>query len=285
MKIYLAGGVTGNLNLFWKKYMEIYLAGTYSRDYVVKEAMNIYLAGNLKHCQSWFGNDLPKALYILESYYYILKQDWILPLIPHFKGFLLDSGAFSFMGDIKSEISWDQYVENYAEFINKNNIDLFLELDIDSIVGLKEVERLRDKLEILTNKQCIPVFHKSRGKNYWIEMVKNYKYVSIGGIVKNEISRSEYHYFNWFLESAKEYGCKVHGLGFTNLDGLIKYHFYSVDSTAWLYGNRGGFLYMFSGKSIDKINAPKDMRLNSRQAAIHNFNEWVKFQKYAEDNL
>jgi hypothetical protein len=86
------------------------------------------------------------------------------------------------------------------------------------------------------------------------------------------------------LKIAAQNNCKVHGLGFTNLEGIKKYKFYSVDSTAWLYGNRGGYLYKFTGETIAKI-APKGMRLKGREAAIHNFSEWLKFSQYAENNL
>jgi hypothetical protein len=63
---------------------------------------------------------------------------------------------------------------------------------------------------------------------------------------------------------------------------MTEYHFDSVDSTAWLYGNRGGFIFIFDGKTLQKRKCPPGKRLKSRAAAIHNFNEWVKFQKYAE---
>jgi len=249
----------------------------------------IYLAGgNIGY--KWNGdydlNIINNRPYILESYYYIKDQnDWILKMRPFFKDFLLDSGAFSFMstkGLVKP--NFDLYVEQYAEFINKHQVDLFFELDIDSIIGLKEVERLRVKLEILTNKQCIPVWHKSRGLEYWKQMCKDYNYIAIGGIVTKEIESKDYGIFSALLKIAKEHKCKVHGLGFTNMMGLKKYKFHSVDSTAWLYGNRGGFLYLFNGVDISKIQ-PKGLRLKGRAAAIHNFNEWVKFSEYADNNL
>ena len=44
MKIYLAGGITGNLNKLWKEMSKIYLAGTLSRPFVIEEAMKLYLA-------------------------------------------------------------------------------------------------------------------------------------------------------------------------------------------------------------------------------------------------
>lgn len=79
---------------------------------------------------------------------------------------------------------------------------------------------------------------------------------------------------------------KIHGLGFTALASLPKYHFDSVDSTSWTTGNRFGAVYRFDGKTIVKIGKGEGQRLkDSRAVAINNFNEWVKFQKYAETHL
>ncbi len=226
------------------------------------------------------------SLYFLESYFYARTNKCIQFLLKEKQiDFLLDSGAFTYMQKASQDINWDSYIEDYAAFINKYKIDLFIELDIDSIVGIKEVERLRSKLEKLTNKQCIPVWHKSRGLQYWHKMVNEYKYVAIGGIVTREIKQSEYPIFNNLINIAKSKNCKVHGLGFTNLIGLTKYKFDSVDSTTWLYGNRKGSIYKFNGKTIIDIPKPEGTRLNAREAAINNFNEWVKFQKYAKTNL
>lgn len=203
-------------------------------------------------------------------------------------GFLLDSGAFSFMQG-KAAVDWDKYIEDYAEFINHHKIDLFFELDIDSVVGLPEVERLRAKLERLTGKQPIPVWHPTRTKEYWIEkMCKKYPYVAIGSIAANNITREKLEAaYPWFITTAHQYGCKIHGLGYTSVSGMKKYHFDSVDSTAWLYGNRGGYLYIFNPLKgdFDKINVPAGKRLSSQNVARWNFNEWIKFQEYAKKYL
>ena len=295
MNIYLAdfstpyGGKTQieameQLNKQTDKQMDIYLAaaastgstGTIWRDNLAtpEKAMSIYSGGNPN-----------QKINVLESFYYV--KDWMLPYIKNHWHFLLDSGAFTFMNNVKknNNVNWDEYLERYAKFINDYNIDLFFELDIDSIVGIKEVERLRHKLERLTNKKSIPVWHKSRGLEYWKKMVKDYDYVAIGGIVTKEIKPKHYPIFNNLLKIAKENNCKVHGLGFTRTSELHKYPFYSVDSTAWIYGNRGGFLYRFTGNNIEKINKPEGTRLKGRQVAIHNFKEWVKYQKYAKEHL
>ena len=225
--------------------------------------------------------------YILESFYYM--KEWQIPYINKVKLFLLDSGAFTFMSNSKKTVNWDEYVEQYADFINKNNVKYFFELDIDSVVGIEEVERLRNKLEKLTNKKCIPVWHKSRGLDYWKKMVKEYDYVAIGGIVVKEIKKSDYKYFTPLLKMAKENNCKVHGLGFTNLKLLHKYPFYSVDSTSWKSGNRFGSLYVFKHNKLTTVKRPVDKRMKSGEyystVEYWNFKEWVKYQKYIDKYL
>ncbi len=241
--------------------------------------MKIHLAGNGR--LPWIDEGF-FDFYRLESFYYISKKE--RTLIHKYKRFMLDSGAFTFMNNAKGNINWDEYIEKYANFINQYNVKYFFELDIDSIVGIKEVERLRHKLEKITNKKCIPVWHKSRGKDYWLRMVKEYDYVAIGGIVTKEITSKEFKYFPWFLNEAKKQDCKVHALGFTNLEGLKKYPFYSVDSASWLTGNRFGSIYTFNGKSLDKQDRQEGQRVLSNETARHNFYEWLKFCRYAEHN-
>lgn len=227
--------------------------------------------------------DVEKSKYILESYYYI--KDWQIPFIHKWEAFLLDSGAFTFMSNKNQNINWDKYVEEYASFINRHDIKYFFELDIDVIVGIKEVERLRDKLEKLTNKKCIPVWHKSRGKEYWLRMCDNYSYVAIGGIVTGEIKSNEYHFLNWFIDEAHKKKTKVHGLGFTSMQYLEKVKFDSVDSTNWKSGARFGQLHIFKNNKIKSISF-KDKRVkNGKKIDAFNFLEWVKFQKYALNNL
>ena len=289
--------------------MKIYLAAPHSRSEVV-ELMEVYQASlvssrhlkdHIRESMSKFigDGDNPIAdnfvrdvklseMSILESFYYLRKNEKFMTLVKHFGSFLLDSGAFTFMsGSHKGGINWDEYVEEYAAFINRWNVQLFFELDIDSVVGLTEVERLREKLEALTGKKPIPVWHRNRGKEYFIKMCENYPYVALGGIVTKEIDRKKYETaFPWFIKTAHDHKCKIHGLGYTTVANLKKYHFDSVDSTAWLYGNRGGYLYKFNPRTglLEQLGK-EGCRLKSREGAVNNFNEWVKFGKYAEIHL
>lgn len=278
--------------------MDLYLAegGSLYKGYLYpaytkrEREMNIYLAGTEGGCGRYvsegFAHSTPlKGVKILHSYYYC--NDFVESIIiPSVKKFMLDSGAFTFMARQKGVTDWDKYLEDYATFINKHNVDLFFELDIDSLVGYGKVKEYRRKLERLTGKSCIPVWHKSRGRKEFVRMCKEYDYVSIGGIVSKEISREEWKYFPYFIDMAHKHGCKIHGLGFTSVANLPKYHFDSVDSTAWTSGNRFGRMYRFNGRTMDVFTRTGTQRLaDQRNTAIHNFTEWVKFQKYAEKHL
>lgn len=220
---------------------------------------------------------------ILESFYY--ADEWTEKTIPLLKNFLLDSGAFTFFS-LGKDVEWNKYLDRYIAFINRNKVTKYFELDIDSLVGYPKVKEFRAELERQTGVLPIPVWHKSRGKNEFLQMCEQYPYVAIGGIVSGEIRPQEYPYFTYFINEAHKRKAKIHGLGFTNLQGLTKYHFDSVDSTSWTTGNRFGAVYKFDGKTMVKFSRQAGQKLaDPRKVAINNFNEWVKFQQYAEKYL
>lgn len=239
--------------------MKVCLAGTSIKEEILKEH-------NVK--------------YWLESFYSI--KEWQIPYIKDAELFLLDSGAFTFMNSYKGKVNWQEYIDKYANFIIENDIKYFFELDIDSIVGYDKVKELTRYLEQKVGRKCIPVWHKSRGLDEWKRLTKEYDYVAIGGIVTREIKSNEYKFFKPLLKIAKENNCKVHGLGFTNLKSLPKYHFYSVDSTSWLSGGRFGQLYVFSNGTLRQISY-KDKRIKNYMESHHfNIEQWIKFQEYAD---
>lgn len=283
MKIYLAGGINGNLKPLYNQLVKD--PPPYEAE-DIKRAMKIYLAGNAPWKYTGLYDDImiSQRPYILESFFYVDKTtEAMLPLMGDF---LLDSGAFTFMQNTKTHVNWADYLEQYVEFINRNNIDKFFELDIDSVVGYKKVLELRAELESATGKRCIPVWHVSRGLKEYQKMCDEYDYVAIGGIVSKNIGNKQFKAFPSMIAEAHRRGAKVHGLGFTSLQWLSRCHFDSVDSTAWLSGNRFGYIYKFDGSKMTKLDCPENNRLRDpRTVALNNFIEWVKFQKYAEANL
>lgn len=243
--------------------MKLFIAGTYSRPWL-------------------FEDNTP--LYVLESFYYV--QDWQINEKKNWKMFLLDSGAFTFMNNTKKgKINWKEYIDKYIDFINKNDIKYFFELDIDVIVGYENVKKITKYIEKKTQKKVIPVWHKSRGLKEWLRLTKEYDYVAIGGFVIKEINKNEYKFIPKLLEIAKQNNCKVHGLGFTNKTAY-NLDFYSIDSTNWLSSSRFGDMEYFNGKEMVKVKTPKGKKpvhYTIRDDFI--IKEYIKFQKYLDKKL
>ena len=249
--------------------------------------MRIYLAGTNGMKQAFQEEKIiPTSVNVLESFYSI--QEWQINFIHKFNDFVLDSGAFTFLNSKKKKIDFVKYAEEYANFICENKIDKFFELDLDAIIGIKQTEKLRERIEKITNKQCIPVWHKNRGLQYYRDMCKDYNYVAIGGLALKEIPLNQFEkMFGWFINVAHKNKTKVHGLGYTSTEKLHQYHFDSVDSSTWSMGSRFGELSIFTKGRIERhcerSNGVKLRRLkNVYDADVHNFKEWIKFGKYAE---
>ncbi len=252
--------------------------------------MNVYLTGNgvWKYVADRCDMLTPEKagnLCVLKSYYYIPADPQLVPLIPHFKSFMLDSGAFSFMQGNGGTVDFDSYLKKYISFINKHNIDLFFELDVDSVCGYERVKEYRKVLENGTGKRCIPVWHRSRGKEDFIRTCEEYPYVALGGLVGMGYSKQYWKYFTWFIQTAHKHNAKIHALGFTSLKGMEQYHFDSVDSSSWTTGNRFGSVYKFDGKTLKNIDRPPNARVKTKETAVNNFIEWVKFADYAATHL
>jgi len=242
--------------------------------------MKVYLAGQWPWAeQGIYNKEINQKLYVLESFYYI--KDWMFPYIENHWEFLLDSGAFSFFGGTK--VDWGKYVDKYIQFINEHDIKQFFELDLYSVIGVKETEKLRAKIESKTQKQSIPVFHRRLGIDYYKMLCAEYDYIAISasGMYESKWVRQDPEKLKMVIRYANNQGVKVHGLGYTKLPLLKEMKFHSIDSTAWIYGNRGGFVYTHQRGEMKKTKVTKGKRLKAKDVAIHNFKEWVKLQKYA----
>ena len=84
--------------------------------------MRVYLAATNNY-RNIFGQDGVRTedVYLLESFYSL--DEWQKVLIPRCKGFMLDSGAFTFMNSQNgSSIDWLSYADRYADFIKEHDV-------------------------------------------------------------------------------------------------------------------------------------------------------------------
>ena len=238
--------------------------------------MKLFLAG-LEGAYSWL--PLDNAKYVLSSYAYMKKG--LADNIHRWDMFLLDSGAFTFRKK-SGNVDWIKYIVGYINFIHEDNVDYFFELDMDNIVGYENVLTLRKRLEQGTGKRCIPVWHRTRGIENYVELCKTYDYIALGSSTKYK--EKEYHeVLRQLLKIARQNNCKVHGLGFTS-KMIKKYGFYSVDSTTW-DGYRFGSLYRYVNGDIKYIKPPKGKGLTRdyKTVTLNNFQEWCKYQRFLDN--
>lgn len=213
--------------------------------------------------------------------------------IPRMRRFMLDSGAFSFIiRKLKSknenkEINWDEYLDNYCEFIKQNKVDQFFELDVDFLVGYDKVKEFRKQIIQKTERLPIPVWHISRGKKDFEEMCDEFPYVALGGMISKENNTSvDLELMVWLVNEAHKRGTKIHGLGFTKTPLLPYIHFDSVDSTSYLQSAvRGGLVYMDENNELRCLKVRRSLDLSDRDFVVNNFLEWTKYCKYAESHF
>ena len=192
---------------------------------------------------------------------------------------MLDSGAFTFMNSGK-EVNWKTYVDEYIAFINKYDIQYFIELDLYGVLGVETTEKIRRYIEHHTGKKPIPVYHGTMQVSYFRKLCQEYPYVAISATGTLESSRwtRNTKALKQMIKIGHSYGTKIHGLGYTRLSNINKPEvmFDSVDSTAWLSGARFGVIYLKRDGNIIKKKLPKQKGefYNKRNAKV-----WIDKQK------
>ena len=247
--------------------MRVYLAG-------------VLTAGNWPTLSPWLESGGARHVNLLESFYNLPRSRYGDERI--FKRFMLDSGAFTLAISRKGSLDDAElrdYVARYARFIAEHGVRDYFEMDLDHVKGTDWVRRTTDWLERETGKVPIPVWHPCRKAKGFEEICERYPYVAIGTTdIRRQLAKS----LGWFVSTVHRYGARLHGLGYTKLDGLASTGFDSVDSTAWLWSNLSGTVYAFDGRTMRKSKAPEGKRLVIRKNLLNSLVDWAKFSDYME---
>jgi len=187
----------------------------------------------------------------------------------------LDSGAFSAFTQ-KVTIN----IQEYIAFIKEHQefIDVYANLDAigDPVQTLKN-QRIMEEAGL----NPLPCFHYGEPISYLLRYLKNYEYIALGGMVP--ISTTEL--IKWLDELYANYFCdketgivkvKVHGFGLTSLKLMLRYPWFSVDSTSWVVTGRLGSVLVpkfRSGKYVYLIDPWKvsisNRSPNQKEAGQH----------------
>jgi len=165
---------------------------------------------------------------------------------------MLDSGAFSAW---KSGIEIN--IDEYIQYIKDNHIGKYIVLDV---VG--DSEKTYENLKYMESKglQPVPVFHLGSGLKYLQQLVdEEYYYICLGGTVGSSREKRTEFFDKCFKRFPDTY---FHGLGMTDPKLMVKYPWFSVDSTTWLIGRKLCKLATMEGEKL----LPKDMPIQERLA-------------------
>ncbi|KKM77709.1 hypothetical protein LCGC14_1367270 [marine sediment metagenome] len=158
----------------------------------------------------------------------------------------LDSGAFSAWSK-KTEVDIDDYID----FIKKNKqfIDVYANLDV---IGDAEGTYKNQKYMERQGLDPMPVFHSTMEPLFWFEkyLDEGYDYIGLGGMAGGGITKKQITPILDVIFS--RYVCsgldgmpvvKIHGFGMTSLSLMLRYPWYSVDSTSWVLTGRFGAVF------------------------------------------
>jgi hypothetical protein len=168
----------------------------------------------------------------------------------HKVNLFLDSGAFS---------AWTMGVpiniQSYIAFIKKHKdlIKVYANLDVIGLGGKQPNEKTAEKTweNQLTmeesNLHPLPCFHFGEPMEYLDRYVKYYDYIALG-VAGNKGSKL----IPWMNDCFSNHICdkdgmpkvKVHGFAVTSLKLMLRYPWYSVDSTSWVIISRMGAIMM-----------------------------------------
>lgn len=184
--------------------------------------------------------------HILDSYHYVHAERQINFIRENEGKIFLDSGAFS---------AWSTGVEinidDYCNYIKKNLDIIRVE---DGEVMASVLDGIGDPQKTLENQQYmeaqgvrpLPCFHFGEPLEYLDFYIKNYGYITIGGMVGKSIPDLIAwldEIWNYMVNSEGEALLKVHAFGITSVRIMERYPWYSVDSSSWIQYSVFGHIF------------------------------------------
>ena len=156
--------------------------------------------------------------------------------------FFLDSGAFSaFTKGVKIDII------EYCNFI-KEHSDIITHYAVLDVIGSAEDTLKNQKIMESQGLSPVPCFHYGDDYSYLTYYINNYDYIALGGMVPIHTN----DLIPWLDTVFAKFICnddgtakiRVHGFGLTTVNIMIRYPWYSVDSTTWRLASAFGEIFV-----------------------------------------
>jgi len=174
----------------------------------------------------------------------------------------LDSGAFGLytrnrdkknspQKHYSSTKKFKRYVDEYAEFVKKHIAGIDFYANVDVMFNPERSWFVLKYLEEYHGLNPVPVIHSST-KLKWVEkhLDAGYKFIGLGG---GGFGRGKNNYLNWadqvfnmICPKSNDYlpTVRVHGFALTAYNLMIRYPWWSIDSTSWVQAAAWGSIYV-----------------------------------------
>lgn len=187
----------------------------------------------------------------------------------------IDSGAHGIFNEFVRDVhgpkryayygkkAFRKYMDHYAAFIKENEGSLDIYANVDAITNPEITWDAQMYLEEKHGLKPLPVVHHDTPLK-WLEryLERGYDYIALGG-VGQDATKSSYrgwadNAFKIICDTPdKTPVCKVHGFAMTSHELMLRWPWYSVDSTSWLkHASYGYVIYPMLRQGVWKYDEP-----------------------------
>lgn len=182
-----------------------------------------------------------------------------------------------------------EYVDNYSNFIKENKHLIEVYVSVDVIYNPEMSWKVLKYMERKHKLKPLPVFHPGEDMKWLKKYISNYDYVGIGGLGQtsqkgNWIANVGNPAWRMICDKKGMPRVKIHGFAMTSPELIIRYPYYSVDSSSWMqfgkYGlilipkKRGGKFVFGVTPHIVLVSARKEQK--DRADHFDNFSDMVQ---------
>jgi hypothetical protein len=141
-----------------------------------------------------------------------------------------------------------KYLDDYIKFVHDNKEYLNVYVNLDVIFNPEATWKVQQYMES-QGLSPMPVFHYKEDFKWLKHYIDNYEYIGIGGLGQ-DITREKFikwadQVFSIICDTPDRLPkVKTHGFALTSLKLMLRYPWYSVDSTSWVLTSRFGSVYV-----------------------------------------
>lgn len=176
--------------------------------------------------------------HLLESYHYIHKESFVNAIREKGDLIFLDSGAFS-----AYTLGIDLDITAYCDYIKRNSDIIRVD---EGIMMASVLDGIGDPQLTYENQmemerqgvRPLPCFHAGEDERYLEWYVKNYEYITLGGMVGSSTKQLmiwlDRMWDKYLTDGSGNPRLKVHGFGITSIPIMERYPWWSCDSSSWI---------------------------------------------------